>query len=128
MSTIDAELDELAHQVVDAAFRVHSTLGPGLMENIYEHCMMHELTKRRIRFQQQMEVPVVYDGLRVGIGFRVDLFVGNRLVVELKTVDRLSDLHRAQLLTYMKLLNQCLGLLINFNVPVIRQGIVRMAL
>jgi GxxExxY protein len=128
MEPIDAELNDLSGEVVDAAYRVHSTLGPGLMEGIYETCLAYELDKRRVPYVRQLDVPIRYDGLRLGSGFRVDLFVGNRLIVELKAVDSIARVHKAQLLTYMKLMNQRLGLLINFNVPLIRDGIVRQAL
>jgi GxxExxY protein len=128
MDAVDAELDDLAHHVVDAAFHVHSALGPGLLEGVYETCLAYELDKRGVRYVRQLEVPVVYDGKHLGTGFRIDLLVGNRLIVELKAVESVAKVHKAQLLTYMKLMNQRLGLLINFNVPLIRQGITRMIL
>ncbi|WP_299438947.1 GxxExxY protein [uncultured Rhodospira sp.] len=128
MDPIDADLNDLSGEVVDAAFRVHSTLGPGLMEGVYETCLAYELDKRRVPYVRQLEVPVRYDGLRLETGFRVDLFVGNRLIVELKAVESIAKVHKAQLLTYMKLMDQRLGLLINFNVHLIRDGIARLAL
>lgn len=125
---IEIELDKLAHQVVDAAFQVHKALGPGLLESAYETCLSHELGKRGVAFKRQVEIPVVYDGVKIETGFRIDLLVGDKLVVELKAVDALHDIHTAQLLTYLKLTDTRLGLLINFNVPMIKHGIKRIAL
>jgi GxxExxY protein len=128
MDPIDAELDDLACRVVDGAFHVHKALGPGLMEGVYETCLAYELDKRRVPYVRQLDVPVRYDGLHLGTGFRIDLFVGNRLIVELKAVESIQKVHKAQLLTYMKLMDQRLGLLINFNVHLIRDGIARLIL
>ncbi|MBB4285468.1 GxxExxY protein [Roseospira goensis] len=128
MDPIDTALDDLAHVVVDSALRVHRALGPGLLEGIYERCLAYELDKRGVPLLRQVDVPVRYDGRHIGTGYRVDMLVGGRLIVELKAVERVTELHKAQLLTYMRLLDQRLGLLINFNVPVIRQGITRLIL
>ncbi|WP_211369221.1 GxxExxY protein [Roseospira navarrensis] len=128
MTPIDADLNDLSGAVVDAAYRVHSALGPGLMEGVYETCLAYELGERRVPYVRQLEVPVQYDGQSMGTGFRVDLFVGNRLIVELKAVESINKVHKAQLLTYMKLMDQRLGLLINFNVHLIRDGITRLIL
>ena len=125
---ISEALNELARQVVDAAFQVHSTLGPGLLESVYEACLCHELKKRGIPFQSQVQLPVTYDGLELETGLRIDLWVDKRLIVELKVVERIQDVHKAQLMTYMKLTHTRLGLLVNFNVPMIKQGIHRIAL
>lgn len=121
-------VDGLARVVVDSAFRVHSTLGPGLLESVYETCLVHELTKRSVPLQQQLVLPVFYDGLHIDSGLRLDLLVDNAVVVEIKAVDRVLPVHRAQLLTYLKLTGHRLGLLINFNVPLIRDGISRLVL
>lgn len=123
---LSARTESLATQVVDAAVKVHKALGPGLLESVYEICLCHELSLRGIPFQRQVELPVCYEGIRLEAGFRIDILVDSCLVVELKTVDSLSPLHEAQLLTYLKLSNNRLGLLLNFNVPIMKQGIKRL--
>ena len=125
---IDPSLDQIAHQIVDSAFKVHSTLGPGLLEQIYETCLAKELIKRGLRVDRQLEVPVSYDGERLDTGFRLDLLVDEKVIIEVKAVESLASVHQAQLLTYLKLSGKRLGLLINFNVPIIRQGIKRIVL
>jgi GxxExxY protein len=119
------ELDALAHQVVDAAFRVHTQLGPGLLESVYEICLVHELSKRGLGLERQVALPVFYDGVRIEAGFRLDLVVAGELIVELKAVESLLPIHKAQVLTYLKLSRLRLALLINFNVPLIKDGIRR---
>ncbi|MFQ5518695.1 MAG: GxxExxY protein, partial [Mariprofundus sp.] len=126
--TISVEVNELARLVVDASLHVHKNLGPGLLESVYEACLCHELTKRGVSFQRQVALPVVYDGVEIEAGLRIDLWVENKLIVELKAVEQLHEVHQAQLMTYMKLTNSRLGLLINFNVPAIKQGIKRIIL
>nr|VFJ55211.1 MAG: GxxExxY protein [Candidatus Kentron sp. FM]VFJ55799.1 MAG: GxxExxY protein [Candidatus Kentron sp. FM]VFK10976.1 MAG: GxxExxY protein [Candidatus Kentron sp. FM] len=113
---------------MDAAYRVHSALGPGLLESVYEVCLCHELEKRAIPFQSQLVLPIVYDNVTLDAGLRLDLLVDDCLVVELKAVERMLPIHEAQLLTYLKLTDKRLGLLINFNVPLIKDGIRRMVL
>ena len=125
---IPAETDRVAKQVVDAAFSVHSGLGPGLLESIYETCLAHELTKRDLKVERQVVLPIIYDSLRLNAGLRLDVVVADCVVVELKAVESLLPVHRAQLLTYLKLSGYRLGLIINFNVSVIKNGIVRMVL
>jgi GxxExxY protein len=125
---VSEEVNQAAKQVVDAAFRVHSTLGPGLLESVYEACLVHELRKRRLTVASQVELPVVYDNIRLNAGFRIDLLVEQRVVVELKAVETIAPVHKAQLLTYLKLSGYRLGLLINFNVPLIKDGIQRLVL
>jgi GxxExxY protein len=125
---IPAELDRLAHAVVDAAYKVHSALGPGLLENVYETCLAHELTKRGLLVERQVAVPVEYDGVKMDAGFRIDLLVESSLVVELKSSETFAPVHTAQILTYLKLTRKRLGLLINFNVALIRDGIKRVVL
>jgi GxxExxY protein len=117
-----------AKDVVDAAYQVHQALGPGLLENIYEVCLCHELNKRGLLFQKQASFSIVYDNMRLDAGLRVDLLVEESLIVELKSVETLLPLHEAQLLTYLKLSGKRLGLLINFNVPLIKGGIRRVVL
>ena len=128
LGPIPAAIDQVAKHVVDAAFSVHSGLGPGLLESIYETCLAHELTKRDLKAERQVVLPVIYDSLRLDAALRLDVVVADCVVVELKAVESLLPVHRAQLLTYLKLSGYRLGLIINFNVPVIKNGIVRMAL
>ncbi len=122
------ETDRIAAQIVDAAFKVHSTLGPGLLESVYEICLTYELQKRGLKVERQVALPVVYDGERLDAGLRLDLLVENRVIVEIKAVEKMIPVFQAQLLTYLKLTGKRLGLIINFNVPLIKQGIKRMAL
>ena len=122
---IDPESDRLAAAIVDAALKVHRALGPGLLESVYEACLLHELKSRDIPCQSQLSLPVRYEGLRVDAGLRLDLLVGQRVVVELKAVDSLLPIHEAQLMTYLKLSDLRLGLLINFNVRLLKDGIKR---
>lgn len=122
------ELDALARIVVDAAFKVHKTLGPGLLESVYELCLAHELTKRGVEVARQVPVPILYDGERLEAGLRLDLLVGRAIVVEVKAVEKDLPVFKAQLLTYLKLTGKRLGFLINFNVPIIKDGIRRLAL
>lgn len=125
---IPRELDALAKLVVDAAFRVHKALGPGLLESAYQACLEIELRKRDVPFASQYVLSICYEGVAIEGAYRIDLLVGGRLVVELKSVDQLLPVHSAQLLTYLKLSNNRLGLLINFNTPLIKDGIKRIAL
>ena len=121
------EVNEISAQVVDAAMKVHSALGPGLLENVYEVCLKHELQKRGLTVRQQVGLPVVYDGVQVELGYRLDLLVEEQIIVEVKAVDQLTSVHEAQLLSYLKLSDKRLGLLINFNVAHLKNGIKRMA-
>lgn len=110
---------------MDSAYKVHSALGPGLIESVYEACICHELKKRSVHFQRQVSLPIVYDGLRLESGLRLDLLVDSSVIVELKAVEQMLPVFEAQLLSYLKLTNMRLGFLINFNVPLIKQGIRR---
>ncbi len=125
---IPPRAERAAQAVVDAAYRVHSGLGPGLLGCVYEACLCHELRKMSITFEAQAAVPVLYDGITLDAGLRLDLLVDDSVVVELKAVEKVLPVHEAQLLTYLKLTGCRLGLLINFNVPLVRDGIKRMAL
>ena len=125
---IPAEVDYVPAQAVNAAFQVHSRLGPGLLESVYEVCLVHELTKAGLRVERQLVLPVIYDDIRLDAGLRIDAVVEECVLIELKAVETILPVHRAQLLTYLKLSGHRLGLLINFNVPVIKEGIVRMVL
>lgn len=120
----DAEAEAIAHDVIGAAIEVHRHLGPGLPEKIYQAALEVELTLRGIEFQAQSPVPVSYKGVIVGEG-KLDLLVGAKVIVELKSVDKLGDAHRAQLVSYLCASNLCLGLLINFNVSFLKHGIKR---
>lgn len=123
--TGDVELEALATVVVDAALQVHRLLGPGLLESVYQACLCHELTIRGVGFERQVALPLRYKDLIVEGGLRLDLLVGGRLVVELKSVEVLLAVHKAQVITYLRLSGLRLGLLINFNVPLIKDGIKR---
>jgi len=125
---ISAETERIAKAAVDGAFKVHATLGPGLLESVYESCLCHELKQRGIQFKTQVSLPVVYDGVRLDAGLRLDLLLADKVIVELKAVEKMQPLFEAQLLTYLKLTGLRLGLLINFNVPVIKDGIRRVVL
>jgi GxxExxY protein len=125
---VSPAIDRVARQIVDAAYRVHTTLGPGLLESVYEACLVHELISRGLRVDRQVAVPIAYDTVRLDAGLRLDLLVENCVVVELKAVESLLAVHAAQTLTYLKLSGHRLGLLINFNVPLIRDGIKRLVL
>jgi GxxExxY protein len=120
--------DALAHQIVDAAFAVHSALGPGLLESVHQQCLAHELKLRYLRIAQQVILPIAYHGIAIDAGLRLDLVAGGLVIVEIKAVERLLPVHEAQLLTYLKLAQKRLGLLVNFDVPLIKDGIRRLAL
>jgi GxxExxY protein len=117
--------EDLTGEIIGAAMSVHRELGPGLLESAYQVSMCHELTLRRIPFRSQVDVPVEYKGVQLDCGYRIDLLVDNRVVVELKSIEHLQPVHEAQLITYLKLSGVHVGLLINFNVPTLRRGIVR---
>jgi GxxExxY protein len=123
-----ADFDRVATCIVDSAYRVHRTLGPGLLESVYETCLARELEIRGMAVERQVDVPVVYEGLKLDAGLRLDLLVDKRVIVEVKAVEKMIPVFDAQLLTYLKLTGLRLGLLINFNVPVIKDGIKRLAL
>jgi GxxExxY protein len=116
-------IEDIAKEIVDAAFAVHNELGPGLLESTYEFCLEHELQIRGFHVERQLPQLVVYKGLEIDTGYRLDLLVENTIIIELKSVDQLMPIHQAQLLTYLKLSKKTLGFLINFNVPLIKQGI-----
>ena len=118
--------NEISGQVVDAALEVHRTLGPGLLESIYEAALAHELRSRGFQVEAQVPVAVIYKGVELDIGFRLDLLVEDCVVVELKSVARVEPVHSKQLLTYLKLSEKHLGLLINFNEPLLKNGLTRL--
>jgi iron complex transport system substrate-binding protein len=119
------DLNSISGTIVDAAFHIHSRLGPGLLESVYEVVLAHELQKRGLKVERQKPVPIEFEGIRFDEGFRVDLIVKNCVIVELKSVEELSRVHSKQVLTYLRLLDYRLGLLINFGAPVIKDGIRR---
>ena len=122
------EFDSLSNRVIGCAIEVHRNLGPGLLESAYEQCMARDLSLVGIPFKTQWPLPVEYKGVKLDCGFRIDMLVDDKLIVEIKSVEKLLGIHQAQLLTYMKLARIRTGLLINFNVVLLRQGIRRMVL
>lgn len=122
------ELNDVSGEIVRAAIRVHSALGPGLLESAYRACLCHELSKRGLRTAVEVALPLRYDGLAVDVGYRLDLLVEDAVIVELKTVSKLLPVHQAQLLSYLRLSERRLGLLINFHVYRLRDGAKRMVL
>jgi len=117
--------EEIGHTIIGAAIRVHSVVGPGLLENAYETCLIYELEKQRLSARRQVLIPIRYEDLTIDNGYRIDLLVGDRVVVELKAVEAILPVHRGQLLSYLKLGDFKLGYLFNFNVAHMRDGIVR---
>lgn len=124
---IPQKTEDIAKKVLDAAFKVHTILGPGLLESVYETCLVHELKKMGLQFGAQTSLPIVYDGIVVESGLRLDILVEKCVIVEIKAVEIINPIHKAQLLTYLKLSGIRLGLLINFNVIHLRNGIARIA-
>jgi len=117
--------NEIAKVIVNAAYKIHTQLGPGLLESVYETTMAHELIKAGLRVRRQQPMPLVYETVRMDIGFRADLIVEGKVIVEIKSIEAISPVHRKQLLTYLKVTDKRLGLLINFNVELIKNGITR---
>jgi len=122
------EFDELSGKVIGCAIEVHKNLGPGLLESAYERCLSYELTAKGLRHEIQKELPIDYKGMKLDAGYRIDLIVENGVIVELKSVEKISPIHEAQILTYMKLAGIKVGLLINFNVIKVKDGIKRFVL
>ena len=125
---LPAEVESLAKQTVDASIKVHRALGPGLLESVYETCLAHELRQRGLKVETQVVIPVVYDGVCLEAGLRLDLLINKELIVEVKAVEQMNRIFKAQVLTYLKLANLRLALLINFNVPLLRDGLERVIL
>ena len=121
------DVNNITGQIVDAAMKVHTALGPGLLESAYEACLAHELRKRGFSIERQKEMPIEYDGILIDIGYRLDLLVNDKVVVELKAVSEVAPIHEAQILSYLKLGKKPIGLLINFNVQRLKDGIKRFA-
>lgn len=116
------EINNISGIILDAAIDVHKNLGPGLLETVYEECLIDELKRRNVRVESQRAIPIVYKGKKLNKDFRIDLFVENEIIVELKTVEKLAPIHEAQLLTYLKLTDKKLGILINFNEVLLKNG------
>jgi GxxExxY protein len=117
--------NEITGKIIDAAMRVHSSLGPGLLESAYETCLMHLLRKEGLQVRTQVSLPIEFEGVKLDAGYRIDLIVEETVIVELKTVERFEPIHTAQLLSYLKLSHKCVGLLLNFHVVHMREGIKR---
>jgi len=124
---MEKDINELSSQIIGAAIEVHKLLGPGLLESTYEECLCHELGLRGVFFERQTPLPVIYKGKVLDCGYRLDIVVEKRIIVELKSCEKIEPIHEAQLLTYLRLTGFTLGLLLNFNVPVMREGITRVA-
>jgi GxxExxY protein len=122
------EVDRITEIIIGAAIDVHKALGPGLLESAYEECLFYELNLRNLTVKRQLDLPVIYKEVQLNIGYRLDLLVEDKVVIELKTVDKFMPIHDAQLLTYMKLVDCTVGLLINFNVSILKQGLRRKVL
>lgn len=119
------ELNEITQKIISCAIQIHKSLGPGLLESAYEECLSYELIKNGLDIKRQLPTPVVYKEIKLECGYRIDILVENSVVIELKVVDEFNPVHEAQILTYMKFSNKSLGLLINFNVTILRNGIRR---
>jgi len=123
--TESMELNEISKKIIGASIQVHRTLGPGLLESAYEACLKYELEKQGLKVLSQVELPLIYDGMKIDLGYRLDLLVEDSVIVELKAVNKTTPVHEAQLLSYLKLSKKRLGLLINFNVTRLKDGITR---
>lgn len=122
------EINQITHEIIDSAYKVHSTLGPGLLESAYQACLAYELQKKGFQVEIEKPVPLIYEEIKLECRYRLDLLVENQVVVELKSVDAFTDVHIAQVLTYLKLANKHIGLLINFNTKSLKDGIKRLVL
>lgn len=122
---LSSEEEQLGKEIVDCAFKVHNTLGPGLLEKVHEICFCHELAKKGIKYQRQLDIPIVYDGLIFDEGLRLDVLVEELVICELKAIEQVNPVWEAQILSHLTLTNKRLGYLINFNVPLIKNGIRR---
>ncbi len=119
------ELNQISGKIIECAIKVHRALGPGMLESAYEACLFYELHKAGLKVEKQVTLPIVYDGTKIDAGYRIDLFVEDEVIIELKAVEKLHPIHKAQLLSYLKLSNKKLGLLINFNVKLLINGVER---
>jgi GxxExxY protein len=128
LNTLSPKTELLAKEIVDIAFKIHKALGPGLLKSVYEKCFCYELLRRKINFVRQQCVEIVYDDLNIGDGLRIDILVNNEIIIELKAQENYHPVGEAQLLSYLKLSKKQLGFLINFHVPLIKNGIKRIIL
>ena len=119
------ELNEISGKIIEFAIKVHSALGPGMLEGAYEICLMHELVSNGFKVESQVSLPIIYNDIRLDAGYRIDLLVEDSVIIELKAIDRLMPVHEAQLLSYLRMSDRRLGLLINFNVKLLRDGLRR---
>lgn len=117
--------NEISREIVDAAYKIHTTLGPGLLESVYEAVMAEEILRRGLQTVRQQAIPVVYESVHLDVGFRADLIVEGKVIIEIKSVERIAPVHKKQLLTYLRLTDKRLGILINFDVELIKDGINR---
>jgi GxxExxY protein len=122
---VKKKANSLSQQIISAAIEVHKVLGPGLLESAYEECLCHELSHRSIRVRRQVPIPLIYKNIKLDCGYRIDVLVEQLVLIELKSIERLDPIHHAQVITYLRLSKLWLGLLINFNVPVLRLGVKR---
>ncbi len=128
MSTDNRELNELSYKIIGCAYKVHKELGPGLLESTYEVCHQFEMTSSGLLVERQKELPLVYNSIKLEAGYRIDLLVEDKIIIEIKSVESIAPVHKAQILTYMKLANKRVGLLINFNTSDLKEGIHRFIL
>ena len=119
------ELNQISGKIIECAIKIHRALGPGMLESAYEACLFYELHKSGLKVEKQLTLPIIYDGVKIDAGYRIDLFVEDEVIVELKAVEILHPIHKAQLLSYLKLSDKKLGLLINFNVKLLMDGVQR---
>lgn len=119
-------INDLTSTVIESAIKIHKALGPGLLESAYKECLAYELIKKGLFVEKEKAVPLIYEEVKLECGYRLDLMINNELILEIKSVDAVADIHIAQVLTYMKLMNRKYGLLINFNVPLLKDGLKRL--
>lgn len=122
------ETNQITHEILDSAYKIHTSLGPGLLESAYKTCLIYELEKKGFNIKSEVPVPVIYEEVKLNCGYRMDILVENKIVVELKTVDAFTQIHFAQLLTHLRFSHNKIGLLINFNVLSLKEGIKRLIL
>lgn len=122
------EINQITHEILDSAYKVHSALGPGLLESTYRTCLVYELRKKRFNVEVEKALPLIYENLKLDCGYRIDILVENKVVIELKTVESFKDVHTAQVLTYLKLSGCKVGLLLNFYTKSLKDGIKRLIL
>ncbi len=122
------DIDDITHEILDSAYQVHTSLGPGLLESVYRTCLAYELREKGLKVEEEKELPLVYKEVKMNCGYRMDILVENKVVVELKTVETFADVHYAQILTYLRLSGNKVGLLLNFNTKSLKNGIKRFIL